>query len=61
MTMKKIFALLTLFAISTTCFAFGVLSGESQDGLKKICYYDTPQGTVAITIASYKICPISIK
>ncbi len=36
------------------------LSGEQESGMNKICYYDCLSGTVAITIKSYKLCPLSI-
>jgi hypothetical protein len=40
--------------------ATGVYTGETVDGLSKICYYHTPRGTVAITIRSHQVCPRSI-
>jgi hypothetical protein len=40
-----------------TCFS----KGEKTDGLNKICYYDCPSGEAAITIQSYKLCPLTIK
>ena len=45
------------YQIAGTCFA----SGEQTSGMNKICYYDCTSGTVAITIKSYKLCPLSIK
>lgn len=35
-------------------------SGERAAGQNKICYYDCLSGTVAITISSTSICPLSI-
>lgn len=35
-------------------------SGERVAGQNKICYYDCLSGTVAITISSVSICPLSI-
>lgn len=58
--MKKLLAA-TMIALSMGAYAFGTLSYETTDGMRKICYYNTPQGTVAITIASYKVCPVTIR
>lgn len=35
--------------------------GESTSGLSKICYYDHLGDTVAITIKSHKVCPVTIQ
>lgn len=40
-----------------TCFS----TGNRTDGMNKICYYRCPSGTVAITIQSWQICPVSIR
>jgi hypothetical protein len=39
----------------------GFLTGSTIDGMKKICYYSTAQGTMAITIESYQLCPVNMK
>jgi membrane-bound ClpP family serine protease len=39
----------------------GFLTGETVSGLIKICYYDTPSGTVTINVPSYQICPVTIR
>lgn len=57
--MKKLIAI-TLLSLSTAALAYGILKGESEDGLNKICYYDTPRGTAAITIPGHKMCPATI-
>lgn len=54
--------LLALLVTATALFALtGYYTGESTNGMSKICYYDTVRGTMAITIESYEICPISVK
>jgi len=42
---------------AVTCFK----SGERTDGMYKICYYDCLGSTVAITVKSHQLCPLSIK
>lgn len=49
MTIQLMFLMLALY------------TGETVDGLNKICYYQSPKGTHAITINSYQICPRSIQ
>ena len=39
-----------------TCF----FSYEQISGMNKICYYSCLTGTVAITISSMQLCPLSI-
>jgi hypothetical protein len=43
-------------ALSTVCF----LSHEYESGMNKICVYDCVEGQAAITIKSYRVCPITI-
>ncbi len=43
-------------AYALMCFS----SGERVSGLYKICYYDCFGDTVAITIKSYQLCPLTI-
>lgn len=57
--MKKIITALLILAASTA-YATGFLSGERTSGMKKICYYDTLSGTVAITISAVELCPLTI-
>lgn len=40
-----------------TCF----LAGEVVNGNNKICYYDCPDGTAAITVKAYRLCPLRIQ
>ena len=42
--------------VAGTCFK----SGEQTSGMNKICYYDCVEGTKAITIKSYQLCPMTI-
>lgn len=42
---------------SETCF----YRGERVNGMNKICYYSCPSGVAAITVDSYKLCPVSIR
>ena len=41
--------------------ATGFLKGEETSGMNKICYYNVLGSTHAITIKSYKLCPLTIK
>ena len=43
--------------IAGICFA----SGSSVSGMNKICYYNCVGGTAAITIKSFKLCPLTIR
>lgn len=43
--------------IAATCFK----TGERTSGLNKICYYNCMGSTVAITISSVSLCPLSIQ
>ena len=45
-----------IYQIAGTCFK----KGESTSGMNKICYYRCISGDAAITIKSYKLCPLSI-
>jgi len=70
--MKKIIIslfcfMVLLFAIflhvKTTTPAYAVmcfLKSEYVDGMNKICIYDCPSGSAAITVAGYQLCPLSI-
>lgn len=35
-------------------------TGEKTSGMNKICYYDCYGSEAAITIASHKLCPLTI-
>lgn len=50
-----------VFTLCCTCVfgVYGTLSGERSDGLSKTCYYNTPEGTKAISINSYEMRPVS--
>lgn len=37
----------------------GFLTGSSESGLNRICYYSAPSGTFAITIGTARICPVT--
>ncbi len=37
----------------------GFLSGEREQGLSKICYYDVLGETYALTISSVMLCPLT--
>ncbi len=41
--------------------ATGFLSGEETSGMTKTCYYDVLGSTVAKTISSVSLCPLSIQ
>ena len=42
--------------VAATCFK----SGEQTSGMKKICYFNCLGSTVAITVDSSQLCPLSI-
>ena len=51
-----------LTATATTAVAgTAFLTGDETSGMNKICYYDHLGSTVAITISSVKLCPLSIQ
>ncbi len=61
---KKLIIVLIIIVfgvISTAYAATGFLIGEKSKGFYTICYYDCLGGTVAITIKSTKLCPLTIK
>jgi len=58
--MKKFLIIGLIITISPNAFAYCSNIGERESGMNKICYYDCMSGEAAITIDSYKICPISI-
>lgn len=59
--MKKLsLGIIAILVIAVSAYAeYGTLSGESESGLNKICYYDTPSGTKVINVKSYELCPVS--
>lgn len=60
--MKKLILIIIIVLAAGAAYAnFCILTGERIDGLYKICYYDCPGGTAAVTIASYELCPLSIE
>lgn len=42
--------------LAAVCFK----SGEQLSGMNKICYYNCMGSTVAITISSVQLCPLTI-
>lgn len=59
--MKKICLALALVAASHGSFAMMCFkAGERVSGMNKMCFYTCPNGTAAITVASYELCPITI-
>lgn len=42
--------------VAAVCFS----KGEQISGMNKICYYDCLGSLAAITIPSYKLCPLTI-
>jgi hypothetical protein len=58
--MKKLIIALALMGLTTSAYAFGIYTGESRDGMYKICYYNKYGSTVAITVSITAICPRTI-
>lgn len=61
--MKTIGANIFLLTLLFNSLCFGcvcVSTGERLSGLNKICYYNCCGSDAAITIDSYKICPVTI-
>lgn len=57
---KLLLGIAAVLMVSVSAYAeYGMLSGESESGLNKICYYDTPSGTKVINVKSYELCPMS--
>jgi hypothetical protein len=58
LTLTIILIGLGMAAVAQAATAFYI--GETTSGLHKICYYDHLGDTVAITIKSHKVCPVTI-
>ena len=65
MKLKQYIAVSALTILTTTATTAvagtAFLSGEQTSGMNKICYYDHLGSTVAITISSVELCPLSIQ
>lgn len=59
--MKKLIGLALLVASAAVYAERCYLTGETEDGMNKICYYDCASGTAAVTVRITKICPLSIQ
>ncbi len=59
--MKKV-----LVMIAALCYSVAAIAGtaffvyETESGMHKTCYYDHYGDSVAITIKSYQLCPLTI-
>ena len=58
--MRKLI-LLGIFIAGTAFAGTAFYKGERIDGLHKICYYDYLGDTVAITVKSHEVCPVTIQ
>ena len=59
--LTKAVAVTFLFASATSAFAGTAFkTGEQTSGMNKICFYNDLGSTVAITIRSHELCPLSI-
>jgi hypothetical protein len=60
--MRKLLAVIALAAAGQLAFGQSMCfkSGEQVSGMNKICYYRCPTGTVAINVASYQLCPLTV-
>lgn len=56
--MKTLLAVGLLMASTAASACF--LSGETTDGMNKICYYDCVSGKKAITVRATQMCPMRI-
>jgi len=55
---------LSVYQTSTPPPAYAIMcfnSGYRISGLNKICYYRCGNGTAAITVRSYELCPLTIE
>jgi hypothetical protein len=60
--LTKVLAATFVFSSATSAFAGTAFkTGEQSSGMNKICFYDDLGSTVAITIKSTELCPLSIK
>jgi hypothetical protein len=59
--MNKLITALLLVASFNASAGIAFFKYERISGMNKICFYDHMGSEVAITIASYKLCPLSIK
>jgi hypothetical protein len=58
--MKKLIAVLLIAASFNATAGIAFFKYERMSGMNKICVYDHLGSDVVITIASYKLCPLSI-
>ena len=58
--MNKLITVLLLSASFNAVAGAAFFKYERISGVNKICFYDYIGSEVAITIASYKLCPLSI-
>lgn len=58
--MKKLLILLLLIPAVANA-ATGYLTGQSVDGMYRVCYYDVMGSQVAITIRMSELCPLVYK
>ncbi len=58
--MKKLLILLALVPAIAQA-STGYLTGQSVDGMYRVCYYDVMGSTVAITIRMSELCPITYR
>lgn len=62
--MRKLIIILIIVVfgiISSAYAATGFLIGQKDSGMYTICYYDCLGDTVAITIKSPELCPLTIE
>lgn len=60
--MRKLATITALALVATMAHAgTAFLRGERISGMNKICYYEYLGSEVAITLRSYKLCPLSIR
>ena len=61
MKLLLIIVMSILFTITIAFAGTAFKTGESIQGLYKICYYNCYGSTVAITVKATDICPLSIE
>lgn len=58
--MKKILMLLALVPAIAQA-STGYLTGQSVDGMYRVCYYDVMGSTAVITVRMSELCPLTYK
>ena len=54
---KLILAFVSVLVVTVSAYGYGVLTGEKNNGMKKICFYSDGS---ALTVGGAELCPLSV-